>query len=255
LPRARTVHVRKYILEPQIIHGKIMTNPSFTILVIEAEVRIRRFLRTSLASDDYHLEEAETSQDGLLKAAIHRPDLIILDLDLPHMDGVEITKQLRKWTNMPIIVLSAHRQEDYKIAALDAGADDYITKPLSTGELLARLRAVLRRTIRAASTTTHFVFHVGDLHVDLTRRQVWVGKREIHLTPIEYKLLIILVQHAGTVLTHRQLLCTIWGPDYAQANHYLRVYMGMLRRKLEADPTRPRYLHTEPTVGYRLTVE
>lgn len=232
-----------------------MNSPLLTILVIEAEVRIRRFLRSSLASDDYHLEEAETSEDGLLKAAIHRPDLVILDLDLPHRNGVEITKQLRQWTNIPIIVLSARGHEDDKIAALDAGADDYLTKPLGMGELLARLRALLRRTLRAASTTTNFVFRVGDLHVDLTRRQVWVGKREIHLTPIEYKLLIILVQHAGTVLTHRQLLSTVWGPDYAQANHYLRVYMGALRRKLEADPASPRYLHTEPAIGYRLTAE
>jgi len=237
------------------IDGKTMNNPLLTILVIEAEVRIRRFLRTSLSSDHYHLEEAETSEDGLLKAAIHRPDLVILDLDLPHRNGVEITKQLRQWTNIPIIVLSVRGQEDDKIAALDAGADDYLTKPLGMGELLARLRALLRRTLRAASTTTNFVFRVGDLHVDLTRRQVWVGKREIHLTPIEYKLLIILVQHAGTVLTHRQLLSTVWGPDYAQANHYLRVYMGALRRKLEADPTCPRYLHTEPAIGYRLTAE
>ncbi|MCX6046693.1 MAG: response regulator [Chloroflexi bacterium] len=228
---------------------------SLTILVIEDEAPIRRFLRASLPSHGYRLEEADTGENGLRQAAMHKPDLVILDLGLPDIDGLEVTKRLREWMSTPIIVLSARGREDDKIAALDAGADDYLTKPFGMGELLARLRVALRRTIRLPGETADPVFRVGDLRVDLLRRQVWVGDAEVHLTPIEYKLLTTLVQHAGKVLLHRHLLSEVWGPDYMQENHYLRVYMGLLRHKLEIDPARPRYLRTEPGVGYRLAAE
>ncbi len=232
-----------------------MTNTSLKILVIEDEVPIRRFLRASLPGHGYCLEEADTGEEGLLQAAMHKPDLVILDLGLPDIDGLEVTQRLREWTSIPIIVLSARGREDDKIAALDAGADDYLTKPFGMGELLARLRVALRRAIRLPGETVDPVFWVGNLRVDLLRRQVWVGQGEVHLTPIEYKLLTALVQHAGKVLIHRHLLTEVWGPDYVRENHYLRVYMGMLRHKLEIDPTRPRYLLTEPGVGYRLAAE
>ncbi|CAN5665029.1 two-component system response regulator KdpE [soil metagenome] len=228
---------------------------SLKILVIEDEAPIRRFLRASLPGHGYHLEEADTGENGLLQAAMNKPDLVILDLGLPDIDGLEVTKRLREWTTMPIIVLSARGREDDKIAALDAGADDYLTKPFGMGELLARLRVALRRSIRTPGETADPIFRVGDLRVDLLRRQVWIGDTEVHLTPIEYKLLTTLVQHAGKVLIHRQLLSEVWGPDYTQENHYLRVYMGLLRHKLEIDPARPRYLRTEPGVGYRLAAE
>lgn len=229
-----------------------MTNLALIILVIEDEAPIRRFLRASLPSHGYRLEEAETGEAGLLKASIYRPDLIILDLGLPDMDGLEVAKRLREWSTKPIIVLSAREREEDKIAALDAGADDYLTKPFGTGELLARLRAAFRRTNRPPGETVGAVFCVGALRIDWLRRQVWLGEQEVHLTPIEYRLLTTLAQHAGKVLTHPQLLAAVWGPNHGQASHSLRVYMGMLRRKLEVDATRPRYLLTEPGVGYRL---
>ncbi|MFN8493024.1 MAG: response regulator [Caldilineaceae bacterium] len=232
-----------------------MTNVAMTILVIEDEIPIRRFLRASLPRHGYRLREADTGEDGLQQAAMYRPDLIILDLGLPDIDGLEVTKRLREWANTPIIVLSARGREDDKIAALDAGADDYLTKPFGMGELLARLRVALRRVNTMHSTTADPVFSVGELRVDLLRRQVWREQCEVHLTPIEYKLLATLVQEAGKVLLHRQLLCAVWGPEAAKENHYLRVYMGMLRHKIEPDPTRPRYLLTEPGVGYRLAME
>jgi len=232
-----------------------MNNPLPIILLIEDESPIRRFLRASLPAQGYHLEEATTGEEGLLQAAMRRPDVIILDLGLPDMDGLEVTKRLREWTATPIIVLSARGREDDKIAALDAGADDYLTKPFGLGELLARLRVALRHATRAPGEEGEPVFHVGDLRVDLLHRQVWVAEEEVHLTPNEYKLLTTLVQHAGKVLTHRQLLREVWGPGYAEENHYLRVYMGQLRHKLEKEPARPRYLLTEPGVGYRLAME
>ena len=232
-----------------------MNNPSPIILLIEDEPPIRRFLRASLPAQGYHLEEATTGEEGLLQAAMRRPDVIILDLGLPDIDGLEVTKRLREWTTTPIIVLSARGREDDKIAALDAGADDYLTKPFGLGELLARLRVALRHAARAPGEEGEPVFRVGDLRVDLVRRQVWVAEEEVHLTPNEYKLLTTLVQHAGKVLTHRQLLREVWGPGYAEENHYLRVYMGQLRHKLEKKPARPRYLLTEPGVGYRLAME
>jgi two-component system KDP operon response regulator KdpE len=232
-----------------------MTNSLPIVLVIEDEPPIRRFLRASLPGHGYHLEEATTGEEGLLQAAMRRPDVIILDLGLPDIDGLEVTKRLREWSQTPIIVLSARGREDDKIAALDAGADDYLTKPFGMGELLARLRVALRHAAHGPGETADPVFQVDALRIDLARRQVWLADQEVHLTPNEYKLLTTLVQHAGKVLTHRQLLREVWGVGYTEENHYLRVYMGQLRHKLETDPTRPRYLLTEPGVGYRLVVE
>jgi two-component system KDP operon response regulator KdpE len=225
------------------------------ILVIEDELAIRRFLRATLPNHAYRLAEATTGQDGLAQAAARRPELILLDLGLPDIDGLEVTRQLREWMTTPIIVLSARGQEGDKIAALDAGADDYLTKPFGVGELLARMRVALRHAARAGQEGGDPVFTLGDLRVDLARRQVQLGENEVHLTPIEYKLLTTLIQHAGKVLTHQQLLRQVWGPSYSDEAHYLRVYMGQLRHKLEANPARPRYLLTEPGVGYRLAAE
>ena len=232
-----------------------MSDTDPLILVIEDELSIRRFLRATLANHAYRMAEASTGQDGLAQAAERRPALIILDLGLPDMDGLEVTRQLREWSTTPIIVLSARGQEGDKIAALDAGADDYLTKPFGVGELLARMRVALRHAARVGHESDDPIFTVGELRVDLTQRHVQIGNAEIHLTPIEYKLLTTLIQHAGKVLTHQQLLRQVWGPAYTDEAHYLRVYMGQLRHKLEANPTRPRYLLTEPGVGYRLAAE
>lgn len=225
------------------------------ILVIEDDSQIRRFLRVTLTSNNYDLIEAVTAQEGIKQVALHHPDLIILDLGLPDIDGLEVARQLREWTTTPIIVLSVNDREQDKVAALDVGADDYLTKPFGTNELLARMRVALRHAIYAAQGSDDPVFMVGDLRVDLSHRQVFVADQEIHLTPIEYKLLLILIKYAGKVVTRRQLLHDVWGPSYTDETHYLRVYMGQLRHKLEADPTRPRYLITEPGVGYRLKIE
>ncbi|MGH2541782.1 MAG: response regulator [Ardenticatenaceae bacterium] len=225
------------------------------ILLIEDEPQIRRFLRATLAAHGYRLSEAGTGKGGLDQAALQQPSLLILDLGLPDMDGLEVTRQLREWSEIPIIILSARGQERDKVAALDLGADDYLTKPFGVGELLARIRVALRHAERASSEPTPPVFITGALRVDLGHRQVFVRDEEVHLTPIEYKLLAMLVQHAGKVLTHRQLLREVWGPAYTTETHYLRVYMGQLRHKLEADPARPHYLRTEPGVGYRLVEE
>jgi two-component system KDP operon response regulator KdpE len=225
------------------------------VLLIEDELAIRRFLRTSFAEHDYRLAEAESGQQGLRMAAQQPPDLIILDLGLPDMDGQEALKQLREWCRAPIIVLSARDQEQQKVTALDQGADDYLTKPFSTGELLARIRVALRHATGPPGDKGASTFTVGDLNVDLAARRVFVGAREVHLTPLEYKLLATLIRHAGKVLTHRFLLKEVWGPHHAQETHYLRVFMAALRRKIEADSTQPRYLLTEPGVGYRLAAE
>lgn len=225
------------------------------ILVVEDDPQMRRFLRTTLTSNGYDYLEAATAQEGIKQTGLHHPDLIILDLGLPDMDGLDVTRQLREWTNTPIVVLSARDREDDKIVALDAGADDYLTKPFGTGELLARLRVGLRHAILVLQGSDEPVFTTGDLRVDLAHRQVFVQDEEIHLTPIEYKLLLMLIQHAGKVVTQRQLLHDVWGPGYVTESHYLRVYMAQLRHKLEADPTRPRYLITEAGVGYRLKLE
>lgn len=232
-----------------------MTDPRSLILIIEDEPQIRRFLRATLPSHGYHLLEAETAHTGIQKVAMHKPNLVILDLGLPDLDGIEVTKQLREWSSVPIIVLSARGQEQDKIAALDAGADDYLTKPFGIGELLARMRVALRHALRVAQGSDNPLFTMGDVRVDLSRRQVFVHEQEIHLTPTEYGLLTTLIQHAGKVVTQRQLLQAVWGPGYSSESHYLRVYMGHLRHKLEPDPTRPRYLLTEPGVGYRLRID
>jgi len=223
------------------------------VVLIEDEPQIRRFLRTALAGHDYRIFEAATGRDGLVEAATRQPDLVILDLGLPDVDGVQVLKELREWSAVPVIVLSARGQERDKIRALDGGADDYVSKPFSVGELLARMRAALRRGARAADESSTFT--VGELSVDLARRQVLVAGKPVHLTPIEYKLLTTLIQHAGKVVTHRQLLREVWGPSHAEDSQYLRVYVAQLRRKLERVPVQPQYLLTEPGVGYRLAVE
>lgn len=225
-----------------------------SVVLIEDEPQIRRFLRAALAGHGYRLFEAATGQDGLTEAATRQPDLVILDLGLPDLDGLTVLGRLREWTQVPVIVLSARGQERDKIAALDAGADDYVSKPFSAGELLARMRAALRRREQAGAAAAT-VFAVGALKVDLARRHVLVDDKEIHLTPIEYKLLTTLIHHAGRVLTHRQLLTAVWGPTRAEDSQNLRFYVGQLRRKLEPVPAQPRYLLTEPGVGYRLAAE
>lgn len=223
------------------------------ILLIEDEQEIRRFLRLSLASQGYQLLEAETGQSGLLAAATQQPDLVILDLGLPDIDGLTVLGRIREWSRLPIIILSARGQERDKVLALDAGADDYLTKPFGVDELLARLRAALRRS--ASGDQAEPMFEVGELRVDRSRRQVFVRGEETHLTPIEYRILSVLVHHAGKVVTHKQLLKDVWGPDCVYETHYLRVFMNQLRRKIEQEPARPSYLLTEPGVGYRLRSE
>ena len=231
------------------------SHPGPLILVIEDDVQIRRFLRTTLTSNGYRLLEATTAGEGLKQAGLHHPDVILLDLGLPDLDGLDVTRRLREWILTPIIVVSAREQERDKVSALDAGADDYLTKPFGTSELLARIRVALRHGLRAMQGDEEPVFAVGGLQVDLVHRQVSVDGTEVHLTPMEYKLLTTLVRYAGKVVTRHQLLKEVWGPSYAGEDHYLRVYMGQLRHKLEADPTRPHYLITEPGVGYRLKIE
>lgn len=230
-----------------------MSGPTPLILIIDDEVQMRRFLRASLAQHDYCFAEAATAADGLAQAAARTPDLILLDLGLPDQDGLLVTARLRAFTATPLIVISARGQEEDKILALDAGADDYLTKPFGVGELMARIRVCLRRTATTEAGDTRF--SVGDLSVDLARRQVHVLEKEVHLTPFEYKLLATLVKYAGRVVTHRQLLKEVWGPNAADQTQYLRVYMRQLRHKLEASPSRPRYLTTEPGVGYRLRID
>ncbi len=225
-----------------------------TIIIVEDEAQIRRFLRTTLAAEGYQIVEGETGKQGLTEAATCKPDLIILDLGLPDMDGVDVVKGIRSWSAVPIIILSARAQESDKIFALDAGADDYLVKPFSVGELLARIRVALRH-VSAAPSGEEGCFSVDELKVDMIHRKVTVGEVEVHLTPIEYRLLTVLVKHAGKVLTHQLLLKEVWGPNYTERAHYLRIYMGTLRHKLEKDPARPRFLLTEVGVGYRLAVD
>jgi two-component system KDP operon response regulator KdpE len=225
------------------------------ILLIEDDPQIRRFLRTSLGLQGYELIEAETGNDGLALAASQVPDLIILDLGLPDLEGMEVIRRLREWSSLPIIILSARGQERDKVANLDAGADDYLTKPFGMAELLARIRVALRRKLPAEEGKPLPTFTLGDLKVDFERRRVFRGDQEIHLTPIEYKLLSVLIKYRGKVVTHSQLLKEVWGPAYTGQNPYLRIFILNLRRKLENDPTRPYYLITEPGVGYRLRDE
>lgn len=232
-----------------------MSDPLPLILIIEDELPIRRFLHAALTAANYRWIEAGTAQEGLTQAVLRQPDLVILDLGLPDLDGLEVIRQLRAWSTLPIIVLSARQQEGDKVLALDAGADDYLTKPFGVAELLARLRVALRHASRASAGSDSHIFDVGELHVDLALRQVFVAGEEVHLTPIEFKLLATLAHNAGKVMTHRQLLRDVWGPGYGDESHYLRVFVAQLRRKIEADPARPRYLITEPGVGYRLRAE
>ena len=220
------------------------------ILVIDDELAIRRFLHTVLSSEQFSLHEAENGHAGLASAAAFRPDVILLDLGLPDLDGIEVIKRIREWSAVPIIVLSVRDRENDKVAALDAGADDYLTKPFGVGELLARIRAALRRSIQQ---TPEPVFTNNDLVVDLTRRRVTVNSNDVQLTPTEYDILRLLVTHAGKVLTHGQILKQVWGLAYLEQPHVLRVNVSNLRRKIEADPSRPRHIITEPGVGYRLT--
>lgn len=225
------------------------------ILLVEDEPQIRRFLRVTLGEHGYRLVEASTGREGLTQVTTQPPDLIILDLGLPDMDGLDFARQVREWSTVPIIVLSARGQEKDKVAALDLGADDYLTKPFGVGELLARLRVALRHTARAGQTEGESTFTVADFRMDLAARRVFMRGQEVHLTPLEYRLLTTLVHHAGKVLTHSFLLKEVWGPPHVQETHYLRVFMASLRHKLEADPARPRYLLTEQGVGYRLADE
>lgn len=229
-----------------------MNNITPVIVVIEDDPQICRFLRTSLNAQGFQVIEAGTGERGVVEIGTRKPELVILDLGLPGMDGIEVIRKVRVWSAVPIIVLSARNQENNKIDALDAGADDYLTKPFSIGELLARIRVSLRHASRLAGDCVETVFRTGDLQVDLSRRCVHIGEQEIQLTPIEYRLLAVLIHHAGKVMTHRQLLLDVWGPAYVEHAHYVRIYMGQLRRKLEEDPTHPRYLLTEAGVGYRL---
>jgi two-component system KDP operon response regulator KdpE len=220
------------------------------ILVIEDDQQTRRLLKTNLCNRGWRVIEAENGKSGLALVKSDSPDLVILDLGLPDIDGISVTKRLRQFTDLPVLVLSARSQEQNKIMALDAGADDYLTKPFSTGELHARLQALLRRVMR--TTNNMEIFQTGDLKVELARRRVFIAGNEVHITPIEYRLLSILVRHAGLVVTHRQLLKEVWGSEHIHDQHYLRVYMGQLRHKLEINPARPCYLRTEVGVGYRL---
>jgi two-component system KDP operon response regulator KdpE len=220
------------------------------ILIIEDEPEIRRFLRASLAANQMQVREAENGTDGLRQAASLPPDVVLLDLGLPDISGFDVIEQLRGWSRVPIVVLSARGQEADKIAALDAGADDYLTKPFGVGELLARLRVAMRHAAsQGEGAASHF--DAGDLSVDLVKRRVHVAGEEVHLTPTEYRLLTILIQHAGKVITHRQLLREVWGPDSSQETHYLRVYINQLRKKLGDDAAQPRLILTEPAIGYR----
>ncbi len=219
------------------------------ILIIDDEEQIRRLLRVALEGHDYQIDEATSGQDGLRQASTFHPDLIILDLGLPDLDGLAVLGRIREWSHVPVIILTVQEHENEKIRALDSGADDYITKPFSMGELLARIRVAMRH---GAKTEDEPVIAIGDLSVDLAHRLVTLKGREVKLTPTEYDILKNLAVYAGRVLTHKQLLCQIWGKEYQKETHYLRIYIGQLRKKIEPDPTQPRYILTEPGVGYRL---
>jgi len=231
-----------------------MANLKPIVVVIEDDPPIRRFLRTGLASHGFEVYEADCGKRGLVEAGNRKPDLVILDLGLPDMDGVEVVKRIREWSAMPVIILSARGSEQSKIEVLDAGADDYLTKPFGLGELLARMRVALRHSARFPQQGESGVFTTGGLQIDLLNRWVRLDGEEVHLTPIQYRLLALLAQHAGKVLTQHQILKEVWGPSHTENAHYLRIYMSQLRQKLEADPAQPRYLLTESGVGYRLSV-
>lgn len=231
-------------------------------ILIEDEPQIRRFVRAALEAEGWQVFEADTVHRGALDAGTRKPDLLIVDLGLPDGDGLDLIRNVRAWSTVPIVVLSARTEESDKVAALDAGADDYLTKPFGVGELMARVRANLRRPRNAsgseatgASAETERVFSFGEVEVDRQARIVRRKGSEVHLTPIEYRLLTVLIANAGRVLTHRQLLREVWGPSHTDQSHYLRIYMGHLRQKLEIDPTQPQHLLTETAVGYRLLRE
>ena len=225
------------------------------LLVVEDDAQLVMALALTLRSRGYDVTTAGTAADALRLAGARRFDVVVLDLGLPDADGQELLKELREWLRAPIIILSARDHEQQKIHALDNGADDYLTKPFSAGELLARVRVALRHAARVGGEKDSSVFRHGDLKIDLGARRVFVGEKEVHLTPLEFKLLQTLTRHAGKVLTHRFLLKEVWGPNQAEETHYLRVFMAGLRRKIEADSAQPRYLLTEPGVGYRLACD
>jgi two-component system KDP operon response regulator KdpE len=230
-----------------------MPEPGIVIVVVEDDPQIRRFLRTALGAHGFEIHEADNGRQGLTLAETRKPDVVILDLGLPDIDGIEVVKRLRTWTLRPILILSARDREADKVAALDAGADDYLTKPFGIDELMARIRVALRHASRPQTAESDERFTMGSVTIDLGRRQVFRDGDEVHLTPIEFRLLALLVRHAGKVLTHRHLLREVWGPAHVEHPEYLRVHMGALRQKLEPDPARPQFLRTETGVGYRLT--
>ncbi len=226
-----------------------MSEPAPAVIVVEDEPKIRRFLRMSLESEGFHVYEADTMKRGLIESGTRKPDMVVLDLGLPDGDGVDFIRDLRTWSDMPVIVLSARTSEADKVAALDAGADDYLVKPFGTAELMARVRAQLRR--RKGAATAGHVCEFGRIRVDLARRTVERDGQPLHLTPIEYRLLTCLLANPDSVLTHRHLLRQVWGPAHAEDSHYVRVYMGHLRKKIEDDPSQPRHILTEAGIGYR----
>ncbi len=232
-----------------------MSGTPATVLIIEDELPIRRFLRPAVEAAGWRLIEADTGEHGILEASQSRPDAIILDLGLPDTDGVEVIRRVREWSTMPIIILSARGREQDKVNALDAGADDYVQKPFSVGELVARVRVALRHAAHRGQPTAGSTVVAGDITIDLVRRQVTRKGEEVHLTPIEYKLLTVLAGHAGLVLTHRQILSEVWGPGHVDESHYLRIFVRQLRHKLEENPARPQHILTEVGVGYRFVVE
>jgi two-component system, OmpR family, KDP operon response regulator KdpE len=230
-----------------------MSEPVVNLVLIEDDKEIRRFVHSALGASGFQVWPAETAERGLIEAATRQPELIILDLGLPDRDGLEVILDLRAWTCIPILILSARGEEAQKVAALDAGADDYLTKPFGVPELLARLRALLRRVVHIEDGGKALV-EFGDLRIDLVHRTVTRANQAVHLTPIEYRMLTVLLTHAGRVLTHRQLLKEVWGPSHLDRVHYLRVFMAGLRRKLEDEPARPQHLLTVSGVGYRLEI-
>ena len=231
-----------------------MSEPAINVVLIEDDKEIRRFVQSALGASGFQVWPAETAERGLIEAATRQPELIILDLGLPDRDGLDVIRDLRAWTTMPILILSARGEETQKVAALDAGADDYLTKPFGVPELIARLHALLRRVVHLEDSGKSLI-EFGDLRIDLAHRTVSRAGEVVHLTPIEYRMLTVLLTHAGRVLTHRQLLKEVWGPSHVDRIHYLRVFMAGLRRKLEAEPARPKHLLTVSGVGYRLALE
>jgi len=228
-----------------------VTDPASVAVLVEDELQIRRFVRSALETENWRVFEAETVKQGLIEAGTRKPDVVILDLGLPDGNGIDFLRDLRAWSAVPVIVLSARSEETDKIEALDAGADDYLTKPFGVGELLARVRAVLRRKIGAGKDGSP-VFGFGDVEVDQEKRLVRKGGEDVHLTPIEYRLLTTMISNLGRVLTHRQILRDVWGPSYVDQGHYVRIHMAHLRQKLEDDPAQPKHLVTETAIGYRL---